>query len=463
MSLYSYAGKLLAKTTGLSTSQSCCCGCTSNANCTTQCQVCCNGICQTPTASFTISDTTLNENQTVTATISTTCIPVGTILTVYPNNWKSQITPESLQVTLSSFGMASASFTVINDTVEEINNQYFNICFAYNGCEYCSASITINPSDLQIRRVCCINGVCFAGYTQAECAAAGGTWLPSATTCYETTCYGACCSPNGSCARVASAAFCDGSFKGAGVSCFSANCPQPGCNPPCGSCQVCSNQVCVYTCNGCQTCVNNQCVNACSLCQTCVNNTCVAKTCPSGQVCDPNTGNCVPQTTCSGYCIYRATTDSSGLPSWLQPENYCSSGCRCQLPSGPPNTSRDVLTIGCVPLVAFTALPDTIVAAQTAPDPPAPPPEEGPGTELKALLAKVGITSTPTCSCNARAMEMNRQGVQWCKDNEELILGWLKEEAEKRNLPFVKFGARMLLRRAIRNAEKKASQPPKDE
>jgi hypothetical protein len=97
------------------------------------------------------------------------------------------------------------------------------------------------------------------------------------------------------------------------------------------------------------------------------------------------------------------------------------------------------------------------------PAPPPAEPEQGPGTELKALLSKVGITSTPTCSCNARAAEMNRQGVQWCKDNEELILGWLKEEAEKRNLPFVKLGAKMLLRRAIYNAEKKASQPPKDE
>lgn len=83
----------------------------------------------------------------------------------------------------------------------------------------------------------------------------------------------------------------------------------------------------------------------------------------------------------------------------------------------------------------------------------------GPGTEMKALLAKVGITATPTCSCNQRAKEMDDKGVQWCKDNEELILSWLKEEAAKRGLPFISLAAKLLIRRAIRNAEKKANNP----
>lgn len=116
------------------------------------------------------------------------------------------------------------------------------------------------------------------------------------------------------------------------------------------------------------------------------------------------------------------------------------------------------------PPLAITAA-DGLTA--DSPPPPEPePPGYGPGTELKALLSKVGITSTPTCSCNARANHMDIQGIQWCRDNEELILEWLKEEAEKRNLPFIAFGAKMLIRRAIKNAEKKAKkaadQPPPD-
>jgi len=78
----------------------------------------------------------------------------------------------------------------------------------------------------------------------------------------------------------------------------------------------------------------------------------------------------------------------------------------------------------------------------------------GPGTELKKLLSKIGITATPTCSCNARAAEMDRQGIEWCKANVDNIVGWLREEATKRGLPFVDMAGRMLVKRAIKNARK---------
>lgn len=80
-----------------------------------------------------------------------------------------------------------------------------------------------------------------------------------------------------------------------------------------------------------------------------------------------------------------------------------------------------------------------------------------PGTELKALLSRVGITSTPNCKCNKRAELMDSMGPEWCRANEDVIVGWLKEEAEKRKLPFVPLAAKLLVRRAISNAEKKAN------
>lgn len=87
--------------------------------------------------------------------------------------------------------------------------------------------------------------------------------------------------------------------------------------------------------------------------------------------------------------------------------------------------------------------------------PPAPP-TSGPGTELKKLLAKVGIVATPDCSCNARAAEMDRQGVEWCEQNIDTIVGWLREQATARGLPFLDVAGRMLVRRAIRNARRNA-------
>ena len=79
----------------------------------------------------------------------------------------------------------------------------------------------------------------------------------------------------------------------------------------------------------------------------------------------------------------------------------------------------------------------------------------GAGTELKALLALVGITSTPTCKCNARAKEMDVRGIKWVEENRPTVLSWLKEEAERRKLPFFPAAGRMLIKRAIENAKRK--------
>jgi len=86
----------------------------------------------------------------------------------------------------------------------------------------------------------------------------------------------------------------------------------------------------------------------------------------------------------------------------------------------------------------------------------------GPGTELKKLLAgwPFRIVATPNCSCNAKAaaMDANEAGDPgWCERNIDTIVGWLREEATKRGLPFVDIAGRLLVKRAIRNARKAAS------
>jgi hypothetical protein len=86
------------------------------------------------------------------------------------------------------------------------------------------------------------------------------------------------------------------------------------------------------------------------------------------------------------------------------------------------------------------------------------PPVSGPGTELKALLKKVGIVASPGCSCNTRAKLMDEQELKepgWCEANLETICDWLQEEATKRKLPFLRMAGKILVRKAIRNARKK--------
>jgi hypothetical protein len=89
--------------------------------------------------------------------------------------------------------------------------------------------------------------------------------------------------------------------------------------------------------------------------------------------------------------------------------------------------------------------------------PPPPAPTHGPGTELKKLLKRVGITASPTCSCNARARRMDEEEAKspgWCEAHLDEIVGWLREEATKRGLPFLDAAGRVLVKRAISNARK---------
>lgn len=87
------------------------------------------------------------------------------------------------------------------------------------------------------------------------------------------------------------------------------------------------------------------------------------------------------------------------------------------------------------------------------PAPKQQPTTSGPGTELKKLLKKVGIVAAPGCSCNKRARIMDEKGCDWCRENVEMIVDWLGEEASKRKLPFFRAVGKMLVNRAIRNAD----------
>lgn len=81
----------------------------------------------------------------------------------------------------------------------------------------------------------------------------------------------------------------------------------------------------------------------------------------------------------------------------------------------------------------------------------------GPGTELKAMLKAIGITSSPNCKCNAHARQMDAWGPDRCEQEIPTILGWLEEQSKARNLPFVRFAAEQVVKLAIRRARKKAT------
>jgi hypothetical protein len=86
------------------------------------------------------------------------------------------------------------------------------------------------------------------------------------------------------------------------------------------------------------------------------------------------------------------------------------------------------------------------------------PPSHGPGAELKALLAgwPFRMVASGDCKCTSRARYMDEQGCDWCESPEGMteIMGFLREAAEERGLPFLDLPARLLVRRAIANARK---------
>jgi len=77
------------------------------------------------------------------------------------------------------------------------------------------------------------------------------------------------------------------------------------------------------------------------------------------------------------------------------------------------------------------------------------------GSELKKLLAKFGLKPAKECKCTQHINEMNWNGIEWCNENIDTIVGWLREEADRAHLPFSKLGARIMVKRAISNARKK--------
>ncbi len=86
-------------------------------------------------------------------------------------------------------------------------------------------------------------------------------------------------------------------------------------------------------------------------------------------------------------------------------------------------------------------------------------PEVGPGSEMKKLLKKVGIEATPDCSCNARAVDMNVRGEEWCLDNLDLIVDWLEYESKRRedasSKLFTRTAAKLLVRTACALSSRK--------
>jgi hypothetical protein len=84
------------------------------------------------------------------------------------------------------------------------------------------------------------------------------------------------------------------------------------------------------------------------------------------------------------------------------------------------------------------------------------PRSSGPGTELKALLAKIGIHASPTCKCNKMAKKMDEWGQESLNHIEEIV-DVMEETAKKRGLPFMRAAGAAMVRVACWKARRKGN------
>jgi hypothetical protein len=78
---------------------------------------------------------------------------------------------------------------------------------------------------------------------------------------------------------------------------------------------------------------------------------------------------------------------------------------------------------------------------------------------MHALLARFGLTASGDCKCNKRTAYLDEMGCDWAEANIDEVVGWLRESAAERGLPFLEFPARLLVRRAIANARRDKKPP----
>lgn len=77
-----------------------------------------------------------------------------------------------------------------------------------------------------------------------------------------------------------------------------------------------------------------------------------------------------------------------------------------------------------------------------------------PGTVLSKMIKSLGIKMTDSCSCKRHALQMNDLGNDWCEQNIDTIVGWLRQEANNRKLPFIDSIGKIFVARAIKKSRK---------
>lgn len=78
---------------------------------------------------------------------------------------------------------------------------------------------------------------------------------------------------------------------------------------------------------------------------------------------------------------------------------------------------------------------------------------KGVGDTLSEIINKIGYAYPNVSGARAKLTYMNKKGIDWCDQNQELIIKWIKEECTLYQIQFLELIAKAIVRLAIRKAK----------
>ena len=88
------------------------------------------------------------------------------------------------------------------------------------------------------------------------------------------------------------------------------------------------------------------------------------------------------------------------------------------------------------------------------------PTECGAGCHLSRILTWFRLANDASCNCKTNARRMDERGPDWCQKRSCRIIGWLRDAAKARGLPFIEAAARTALALAISRARANVAPGP---
>jgi hypothetical protein len=78
---------------------------------------------------------------------------------------------------------------------------------------------------------------------------------------------------------------------------------------------------------------------------------------------------------------------------------------------------------------------------------------KGVGDTLSSIIKQMGFGYPAISKTRARITKMNKLGIEWCENHQNIILQWIRDECILQGIQFLELPAKSIIRLAIRKAK----------